>query len=156
MLAGMPLRCGVKITHKPWGFEREIVNEEYCGKELHVLYGHCLSLHYHRLKTETFLVRDGEPEILYVNPTHHYSWACKAGEEWWIPYDAMSAEEQESYRAGFRAKASADRVRLVPGDIFHVPRGLIHSVEACGGDVVIIEFSTHHEDSDSYRLFDGN
>jgi mannose-6-phosphate isomerase-like protein (cupin superfamily) len=43
---------------------------------------------------------------------------------------------------------------LQPGESFKLPKGHTHELIAYDGDVTFIEFSTHHEDSDSYRLKD--
>ncbi len=45
----------------------------------------------------------------------------------------------------------ARSVKLVSGDLFHVPPGLRHQMRALK-DTKLIEFSTHHEDEDSIRL----
>lgn len=44
---------------------------------------------------------------------------------------------------------------LEEGDTFHIPPGIRHQLEAIT-DTEIIEFSSHHEDSDSYRLVKGD
>ena len=44
---------------------------------------------------------------------------------------------------------------LSQGDIFHIPVGLRHRLEALE-DSEIMEFSTHHEDSDSIRVEKGD
>jgi quercetin dioxygenase-like cupin family protein len=44
---------------------------------------------------------------------------------------------------------------LSVGDIFHVPTGLRHRLLALE-DSEIMEFSTHHEDSDSIRVEKGD
>lgn len=46
---------------KVWGFEQIVVNTPlYCAKFLHVQPGKKCSLHYHKIKDETFYVLDGE------------------------------------------------------------------------------------------------
>lgn len=47
--------------------------------------------------------------------------------------------------------SEAHTIILKAGDNFHVPTGLRHRMEGLT-DVEMFEFSTHHEDSDSYRL----
>jgi mannose-6-phosphate isomerase-like protein (cupin superfamily) len=47
-----------------------------------------------------------------------------------------------------------DEVVLEPGDHRHVPPGTLHRFTGLA-DSEIIEFSTHHEDSDSYRVENG-
>lgn len=44
---------------------------------------------------------------------------------------------------------------LVKGDILNIPRFTFHQIEALENSE-IIEFSTHHEDSDSFRVLPGD
>lgn len=50
---------------------------------------------------------------------------------------------------------SAESVLMLPGMAFHVTPGLRHQMIA-QEDSLIYEFSTHHEDSDSYRIIKGD
>jgi len=43
------------LNHEEW-----IVNNEYCGKKLILNEGHCCSLHYHKIKDETFYIASGK------------------------------------------------------------------------------------------------
>lgn len=47
-------------------------------------------------------------------------------------------------------------IKLLPGMSFHVRPGLRHQMIAGGNGARIIEFSTHHEDSDSVRVIKGD
>ena len=47
------------------------------------------------------------------------------------------------------------QVILVPGDVFHVPQFLVHSMEGLE-DTEMFEFSTQHFEEDSYRIIKGN
>jgi quercetin dioxygenase-like cupin family protein len=105
----------VEIHPKVWGEEHWIVNEAYCGKKLVIEKGASCSLHYHKLKDETFYVLSGLVRM-------------DLGTEQW--------DEVRTLRPG-------DSVRVKPWTI-HRFTGLEPSE--------VIEFSTHHEDSDSYRL----
>lgn len=49
----------------------------------------------------------------------------------------------------------ANELVLGPDDSFHVSPGLIHQLIALE-DTDVFEFSTHHEDSDSYRVIKGD
>jgi|SRR3989344_5110249 len=50
-----------EIHNKGWGYEKWIVNnEKYCGKILHFYPGKSFSLHYHKIKDETFYVLSGK------------------------------------------------------------------------------------------------
>jgi D-lyxose ketol-isomerase len=56
-----------ELVEKLWGREDIEVNEsEYCLKSLYLIRGHRCSLHYHRKKKETFIVRNGECNLLLV------------------------------------------------------------------------------------------
>jgi mannose-6-phosphate isomerase-like protein (cupin superfamily) len=53
-------RSPIHIEPKVWGREVWIVNTPlYCGKILEIKRGKHCSLHYHKLKTETFFLRSG-------------------------------------------------------------------------------------------------
>jgi len=53
-------RQPVNIVPKGWGREVWIANnEKYCGKILEITKGKKLSLHFHKLKTESFYLRRG-------------------------------------------------------------------------------------------------
>jgi len=49
----------------------------------------------------------------------------------------------------------ANTLILEPGDSFHIDVGLRHQFEGLE-DSVIVEFSMHHEDSDSFRIIKGD
>jgi mannose-6-phosphate isomerase-like protein (cupin superfamily) len=54
------VREPVRIVPKGWGREVWIANGDlYCGKILEISKGKKLSLHYHKLKTESFYLRVG-------------------------------------------------------------------------------------------------
>jgi quercetin dioxygenase-like cupin family protein len=98
------------VVPKVWGEEHWIVNREYCGKRLLLKRGYRCSMHYHKVKDETFLVIMGK--VLLETEAGDYV--------------------------------------MVPGDSQHIPQRLLHRFSGLE-DSEIIEFSTHHEDEDSYR-----
>lgn len=110
-----------KFVKKSWGSETWLYNGDYCAKILTVEKGKKSSFHYHKLKTETFMISEGKILLRYS-----------------FLSDISKAEE----------------VILKKGQVFHIPIGLKHQFEGLK-DSIIIEFSTHHEDSDSYRIFEG-
>lgn len=60
----------MKIVPKAWGEEHWIVNERlYCGKKMVLRKGQQSSLHYHRLKDETFYVLNGRIRLELENET---------------------------------------------------------------------------------------
>jgi len=44
------------------------------------------------------------------------------------------------------------KVTLSVGDVFHIYPQMVHRFTGVGDDNTIIEFSTHHDDKDSYRI----
>lgn len=50
----------MQTLKKAWGYEEVLVNEEYCAKYLCINPGFQCSLHYHKIKKETFIVERGE------------------------------------------------------------------------------------------------
>ena len=51
-------------VEKPWGHELIWAEtDDYCGKVLFVRAGHALSLQYHEVKDESWLVHDGRAEL---------------------------------------------------------------------------------------------
>ena len=51
---------------KSWGYELIFANDEnnnYCGKILHINKGSKFSMHFHRIKAETFYILSGEVRV---------------------------------------------------------------------------------------------
>jgi mannose-6-phosphate isomerase-like protein (cupin superfamily) len=58
------VRMPVHVEPKGWGREVWIVNNDlYCGKILELKKGRRCSLHFHRLKTESFYLRSGKLNV---------------------------------------------------------------------------------------------
>ena len=116
----------IKTVHKVWGREEWIANNDlYCGKKLILLHGFRCSMHHHMVKHETFYVEFGKV-LLEVGAGDHYH---------------VRVEDVRKHV-------------LVSGDSFEVPPGLWHRFSGITGlelPSTVFEFSTHHEDSDSYR-----
>jgi mannose-6-phosphate isomerase len=54
------IRGAVHIEPKGWGREVWLVNnDQYCGKILEIDKGKCCSLHYHKIKRESFYLHSG-------------------------------------------------------------------------------------------------
>lgn len=54
---------------KAWGYEVWLVNEpEYCAKRLRLFSGRKCSLHYHKVKKETFIVESGLVKLEHKDP----------------------------------------------------------------------------------------
>ena len=57
------------FVEKSWGSETWLANSAlYCGKDLFIKKGKWISLHYHKLKTETFYVQGRIQLVYYENP----------------------------------------------------------------------------------------
>jgi len=105
----------MKKVEKSWGHEKWLVNNDlYCGKILFVKKNHRCSIHYHKVKDETFYVLNGEIKL----------------------------------------ELFGDIITLKEGDCYRLPPNSVHRFTAVK-DASILEISTHHEDSDSYRLLTG-
>ena len=117
------VRKPVHIEPKGWGREVWIANNDcYCGKILEIRQGKRCSLHYHKLKTETFCLRAGKLKVRVK--------------------ESAAAESVEEFILG-------------PGDCTDVPAGMVHQMEALE-DSELLEFSTQHFETDSYRLVKGD
>ena len=110
----------VKVP-KPWGYELWLANNlenNYCGKILHVKKGSRFSMHFHVAKHETFYILKGECNLRRIN--------------------TQTAKE--------------DVQKLIEGDVIEIPRYKPHQIEALT-EVDIVEISTYHRDTDSYRVW---
>jgi len=101
----------MKIIKKVWGEEHWLVNEDYCGKRLMLNKGHRCSLHYHKIKDETFYVVKGKV-LLELN---------------------------------------GEKIIMNQGDLQRIKPQDVHRFSGLE-DSEIIEFSTHHDEDDCYRI----
>jgi mannose-6-phosphate isomerase-like protein (cupin superfamily) len=119
---------------KAWGWEEWIWNsEKYCGKILFFERGKESSYHYHKMKDETFYIAEGLVLVRYeplIFP---------------VPKDKFQANHEWIHCEGITLKA---------GQSFHVTPFMRHQIHGLV-DSRLIEFSTFHDDNDSYRLFPG-
>ena len=116
------------VVNKKWGYEIVIENNsQYCGKHLHVIPGKQCSVHYHKNKKETFYVIDGELILEYS--------------------DSLDKQDWESYYILTK--------HLQKGDSFTIEPLVAHRFRsATNSSCDFIEISTHHDDSDSYRIIE--
>lgn len=106
-----------KKVDKEWGYELIIHNDEkYCGKILFIKKGHCISLQFHKKKTETFYLQSGE--LL-----------CKFSAE----EDYISPEEMKI-------------VKMYSGNVKEIPAGFIHQVFAIEDSTIIEFSTQHFDD----------
>lgn len=113
-------------THnKLWGREEWHSNDDsYCMKTLFLWPGFQSSMHYHKVKKETFLVVAGKVKLEYM------------------PHYRRSSDFPDVIH----------KVYLQPYQSFELPPFMPHRFTAIGGDAVIVESSTKHSDEDVVRL----
>lgn len=130
-----------KFVSKSWGYEDWIHNSpEYCGKLLFVKKGLKCSLHYHKLKMETFYVHSGKLLVEFVSNDDFDKFIVAVKRR--RPIAFVHEREAEEF---IQTKV------LVPGDHMEIPRGTVHRFTAVL-DTHLFEFSTQHFDEDSYRI----
>jgi D-lyxose ketol-isomerase len=136
-----------KFVSKGWGYEDWIDNNSlYCGKDLFIKKDKKLSLHYHKLKTETFFVQSGSVRLvvyLDISLDKHFTN--------WYEFEKII---QKNLQNNFNYR-DLEVLNLIPGDSFQVPVGLRHTLFA-NLDSHVYEFSTEHSDDDSYRIIKGD
>jgi len=133
----------MKWVPKIWGGEEWIVNNHlYCGKKLLLKKDHHCSFHYHKDKHETFYVECGRVLILYS-----YDDALQKSDTDLI----LGVDEKEIRIKNTEVVGDYSRYILEAGQSLEIPRRLRHLFFGLTNSY-IYEFSTHHEDSDSYRL----
>lgn len=118
----------IKTVSKKWGYELWIENNSlYCGKHLHVLPGKWCSVHYHKNKKETFYIIKGSLVLEYSDNIDLHYWQTN----------------------------QANRVVLSQGQSFTIDTMMAHRFTS-NLDIPcdFIEISTHHDDSDSYRIIE--
>lgn len=118
----------LKTVNKTWGYERWIENNDlYCGKHLHVLPDKWCSLHFHKIKKETFYVIRGELILTYSKN---------------MDIDLMYLNV-------------LDKIILKEGECFTIEPYTLHRFSSnTSTPCDFIEISTHHDDNDSYRLIE--
>jgi mannose-6-phosphate isomerase-like protein (cupin superfamily) len=105
------------MVQKDWGYELIIHNDEkYCGKILFIKKDHCISLQFHKKKTETFYLQSGE--LL-----------CKFSEQ----EDFISPEQMKI-------------VKMYGGQVKEIPVGFIHQVFAVEDSTIIEFSTQHFDD----------
>lgn len=139
ILAGEPLMTKTLTIKKPdyhpkgWGYELWIHNDsKYCGKLLFFKEGKRCSLHYHKIKHETFYLQSGRMLLEYY------------------------PEVEDVVMEGIcRFSGEYTETLLTPGDSFEVPIYTPHRLIALE-DSELFEFSTQHFETDSHRIVKGD
>jgi mannose-6-phosphate isomerase-like protein (cupin superfamily) len=127
----LPIRLNedVKIVPKGWGEERWLHNDElYCGKLLVLLAGKNCSLHYHKVKTETFYIAKGQLRMEMCDLEH----------------------------AEMNPPVIQEVFDMHEGDCILLKPGMVHRFTGVARETHIMEFSTQHFDEDSYRIVRGS
>jgi mannose-6-phosphate isomerase-like protein (cupin superfamily) len=147
------------FVSKGWGYEDWIANTPlYCGKDLFLKKDKKLSLHYHKLKDETFLITSGKVCVTYYDedeldelfPVWHrtlFPWINNERPQYNLISSPVRSEIPEILHV--------QQIVLDVGDSFHIPIGRRHTLYGLL-DSHIIEFSTEHFDEDSYRILRGD
>src|SRR5712692_9782149 len=113
----------VRIVPKGWGREVWIANGDlYCGKILEIRKGKKCSLHYHKLKTESFYLRTGTLKTRSEESAESETieeFEMVAGESMDVPIGLvhqMEAIEDGELREFSTQHFDSDSHRLIPGD----------------------------------------
>ncbi|MDO8659561.1 MAG: cupin domain-containing protein [Candidatus Parcubacteria bacterium] len=137
----------VKFVPKGWGFEKWVDNRaEYCGKLLYFVKGRKCSLHYHKLKTETFYVHQGKIMVL---------WSDEVKKLETIKDDIGLDPVRRLFGIPPWHEEYCEKTILTQGDTFFVPPGRLHQMIALE-DTELFEFSSQHFEEDSYRIVKGD
>lgn len=123
----------MNFVPKNWGYEKWICNTElYCGKLLHFVKGKSCSFHMHKTKDETFYVQSGSVLVRWTD-------------DWEKIQEVIKKVDGRSW------KDIVDKTILKTGDNFYIPPRRVHQIIALE-TTELFEFSTQHQDSDSYRI----
>ena len=128
----------MKIVKKVWGREEWIVNSinpPYCGKRLFVTQGYRVSLHKHKEKDEVFYLRSGR--VLMTTDGRVERITVQKHED---TFDTFNTEQLDGGQKWMMEVG--DSVRIYPGT-YHSFAGF--------EEAEIYEFSSHHDDNDTYR-----
>jgi len=102
---------------KGWGYEDWIVNnDKYCGKILHFEKGKKFSIHYHKIKDETFYLIKGKIEVILSDSAEKY------------------------------AKGEIEKITMNVGDTLHIWTGRVHRIIALEESDVIEFSTQHFEE----------
>lgn len=129
-------RPAIEVISKIWGFEKRIIhNDKYCGKLLYIVKGKHTSLHYHKVKDETFFVHSGKVHVFFFD-------------------GGLQEFEKKMANTSSDVMNVMERATLNSGDNFCVPPGRLHQIFSVE-DTVLYEFSTTYEEIGTVRLTEG-
>lgn len=131
----------VFFDQKGWGYEQWMANSElYCGKLLVVFAGLRCSIHYHKLKDETFYIQNGLVRMRV----------------WENDFDGWPKEGEIILRDDFPNMLYGEEFLMGPGDRLVIPPNTPHQFIGVSAETTIIEISTQHFEEDSYRILKGD
>lgn len=137
----------INKVQKVWGEELWYVNnEKYAAKQLILNKGYQCSLHYHAKKDETFYILEGVVELEVVDLGKHMTILPWATQEEIDEIHSEAIALKEAYLKDL------ELIFLHPGQSFRLRPFIAHRFSSVGPTAKILEISTTHEDSDSYRL----
>ncbi len=136
---------GIETTpkyRKGWGYEYWIHNDEdYCGKELVLYSGRQCSIHYHKIKKETFYVISGNMTVrLFDRPFE-------------VTDGKLMGTIESLVAAGL---LKTETVNMTVGDSLLIEPGTPHRFLGIAMETRFMEFSTQHFEDDSYRIWPGD
>jgi D-lyxose ketol-isomerase len=131
----------VEFHRKGWGYEKWMANSAlYCGKLLVVESGLRCSIHYHKLKDETFYIQDG---IIIMRV-------------WEDTTTGWPKEGDIVIREDFPNRDNGSEFLMEKGDRIVLPPNTPHQFIGVDAQSTIIEISTQHFEDDSYRILKGD
>ena len=120
--------CHMRIVNKEWGEEHWIVNRQYAGKKMVLHKNHRSSLHYHKIKDETFYVikgcvllelndkvkvlRPGDSILIKPNDKHRFT-GLEESEIIEFSTHHYDEEDRDNYRIEFSGKVSANELSKI-------------------------------------------
>jgi len=132
----------INFVKKVWGNEEWLINNnQYCAKYLNLNKGYECSVHYHVLKNETFYIVGGEVELFYINL------AVLENKDLFKFLPLNQSEGELTILENRMTK-----ILLLHGEQFRLQPFVAHKFRAHTESAKILEVSTTHYDTDSYRL----
>jgi len=127
----------VEFHRKGWGYEKWMANcDMYCGKLLVVYHDLKCSVHYHRVKHETFYLQDG---LILMRV-----------------WEESAITDMEKHASNFFPLQRPNEFLMHPGDRLVLPPNTPHQFMGVDPKSTIIEISTQHFEDDSYRILKGD
>ena len=126
---------------KGWGYELWVHNDaDYCGKELVLYKDKKCSVHYHKVKKETFYVVSGSMIVdLYSHP-------------FTVEGDLDQTVDTLIRNGGLATKSHY----METGDSLLINPQTPHRFTGLAEETRFMEFSTQHFEEDSYRMWPGD